>query len=112
MGFSHLPELLIILVIALIFFGPRRLPEVGSAIGKGLREFRRATSEIEDAVLHHDQTDDLDDEDEFPHVPPEPAADSGKEVTASVDTLAMRRERRQAGAIHEAEPENESQLPS
>ena len=36
------PELIIILVVVLILFGVGRLPEVGGAIGKGLREFRKA----------------------------------------------------------------------
>jgi sec-independent protein translocase protein TatA len=39
-------EILIILVLALIIFGPRRLPEMGRTIGKSLRDFRRATSDI------------------------------------------------------------------
>jgi sec-independent protein translocase protein TatA len=39
-------ELLVVLLIALIVFGPKRLPEVGRTVGKGLREFRRATDEI------------------------------------------------------------------
>ncbi|MBI4318215.1 MAG: twin-arginine translocase TatA/TatE family subunit [Chloroflexi bacterium] len=38
-------ELILILVIALIVFGPGKLPEVGSALGKGIREFRRVTGE-------------------------------------------------------------------
>jgi sec-independent protein translocase protein TatA len=40
------PELLVIIVLALIIFGPRRLPEIGRTVGKGMREFRRAASEI------------------------------------------------------------------
>jgi sec-independent protein translocase protein TatA len=36
------PELLVILVVALIIFGPGRLPEVGSALGRGIRDFRRS----------------------------------------------------------------------
>ena len=40
------PELLVIVVLALIIFGPRRLPEIGRTVGKSLREFRRAASEI------------------------------------------------------------------
>ncbi|MBU2702369.1 sec-independent protein translocase protein TatA [Sporomusaceae bacterium BoRhaA] len=36
-----MPELAMVLVIALIVFGPGKLPEVGKALGKGLREFRR-----------------------------------------------------------------------
>ena len=38
------PELIIVLVVILIIFGVGRLPEVGGAIGKGLREFRKAQS--------------------------------------------------------------------
>jgi TatA/E family protein of Tat protein translocase len=43
-------ELVIILVIALLILGPGRLPDVGSALGKGLREFRKASSDVQDAV--------------------------------------------------------------
>ncbi len=39
-----MPELLIILVIIMIVFGAGRLPEIGSGIGKGIRNFRKATS--------------------------------------------------------------------
>lgn len=39
-----MPELILVLIIALIVFGPGKLPEVGRALGKGLREFREATS--------------------------------------------------------------------
>ncbi|NLT95495.1 MAG: twin-arginine translocase TatA/TatE family subunit [Clostridia bacterium] len=37
-----MPELILILVLALIIFGPGKLPEVGKAIGKGIREFKTA----------------------------------------------------------------------
>ncbi len=39
-------ELILVLVVALIVFGPGRLPEIGSALGKSIREFRKATSEM------------------------------------------------------------------
>ncbi|HYZ10702.1 MAG TPA: Sec-independent protein translocase protein TatB [Actinomycetota bacterium] len=39
-------EILIILVLALVIFGPRRLPEMGRTIGKSLRELRRTTSDL------------------------------------------------------------------
>ena len=39
-------ELLIILLIVLVLFGARRIPEVGKSLGKGLREFKKATREI------------------------------------------------------------------
>jgi len=39
-------ELLFILILALIIFGPRRLPEIGRALGKSIREFRQASQEL------------------------------------------------------------------
>ena len=47
-GFGHLWELVVLLLIALIFFGPKRLPELGSSLGKSLREFRKSTRQGED----------------------------------------------------------------
>ena len=44
------PELLVILVVALIVLGPKRLPEVAKALGKGLAEFRKATSDLTDEL--------------------------------------------------------------
>lgn len=43
-------ELILLLVIVLIIFGPGKLPDIGNAIGKGIREFRKASTEIEDSV--------------------------------------------------------------
>lgn len=43
-------ELLLILAIALIIFGPSKIPEIGKSLGKGIREFRKATREIQKAV--------------------------------------------------------------
>lgn len=45
-----LPELLLILVIGLVFFGPGKLPDVGKAIGKSMREFKTALNEEEAAI--------------------------------------------------------------
>src|SRR5947209_12203981 len=42
----HMPELIIILVVALLIFGPKRLPEMGSAIGKSIKEFRKGVNEL------------------------------------------------------------------
>lgn len=44
MGSIGTPELIVILVIALVIFGPGKLPEVGKAIGKGINEFKDAIS--------------------------------------------------------------------
>ncbi len=45
-GFGHGPELIIILVVALLVFGPKKLPEMGRSIGKTVTEFRKGISEM------------------------------------------------------------------
>jgi TatA/E family protein of Tat protein translocase len=46
MGQLGFQELLIIFVIALLVFGPKKLPELGKSLGKGLREFKKATEDL------------------------------------------------------------------
>lgn len=46
-GGIGMPELIVILVIILVIFGAGKLPEIGAGIGKGIRNFRKATSEPE-----------------------------------------------------------------
>jgi len=45
-----LPELIVIFVIALVVFGPKKLPELGKALGKGIAEFKRATEEVKSTI--------------------------------------------------------------
>ena len=47
---GHIPELIIVLVVILIIWGPGKLPDLGSALGRGIREFRKASAETRDAV--------------------------------------------------------------
>lgn len=54
------PGLILILVIALIIFGPNKLPEIGRAIGKSLREFKNATNELTDDIKKEFKDDDQD----------------------------------------------------
>jgi TatA/E family protein of Tat protein translocase len=46
LGSIGMPELMIIFVVALIIFGPRKLPELGRSLGKSLGEFKRASNEL------------------------------------------------------------------
>ena len=43
-------ELLLVLILALLILGPGKLPEVGSALGRTIREFRKASTDVEDAL--------------------------------------------------------------
>jgi sec-independent protein translocase protein TatA len=47
---GHLPELIIVLVVILIIWGPGKLPDFGAAVGRGIREFRKASAETRDAM--------------------------------------------------------------
>jgi sec-independent protein translocase protein TatA len=50
MGSLGLPEIAFILVLALLIFGPKKLPEIGRTLGKGVSEFRRATDELKRSI--------------------------------------------------------------
>ena len=49
-GSIGMPELVIILVIALIIFGPRKLPELGRSLGRSIGEFKRASNELRNTL--------------------------------------------------------------
>ncbi len=56
------PELIIIAVIALLIFGPSKLPELGKTLGKGLREFKKASSDFKEQInplndIHENELD-------------------------------------------------------
>ena len=72
-GNIGLPEILVVLVIALIIFGPKRLPELGKSLGKGIREFRSSISGHDD-----------DDDDEKPEL--ESGSKPGEPVQGEVVT--------------------------
>jgi sec-independent protein translocase protein TatA len=44
------PEIMLILVVVLLLFGAKRLPEIGASFGKGIREFKRSMTETSDAL--------------------------------------------------------------
>jgi sec-independent protein translocase protein TatA len=53
-----MPELIIIMVIILIIFGAGKLPEIGSGIGKGIKNFKKASEEPVDEIEHSKENDE------------------------------------------------------
>lgn len=100
MGPIGFPEMLVIAVLALLIFGPRKLPELGRTVGKALAEFRRASTDIRFTIEEEMReverqaqrvAQDLERAVETPPesvpsgsvAPPEPAADTAAEENPS-----------------------------
>ncbi len=49
-GSIGMPELILIFVVALLVFGPKKLPEIGKSLGKGLAEFKRASEDLKKTI--------------------------------------------------------------
>jgi len=84
-------ELLVILGIALIIFGPKRLPELAKHLGKAMREFKKATDEVRENIgLNELDLNDLNSADETPPSSPEekepPTDETEKEPSSSDDS--------------------------
>ncbi|MCU7494582.1 MAG: twin-arginine translocase TatA/TatE family subunit [Ignavibacteria bacterium] len=47
-------EIIIIVLVILIFFGPKKIPEIAQGIGKGMREFKKAMRDVEDGLKNND----------------------------------------------------------
>ena len=60
MGNIGFPELIVIFVVALLVFGPKRLPELGRSLGRGLSEFRRASSDLKNSIEREIEATDPD----------------------------------------------------
>jgi TatA/E family protein of Tat protein translocase len=74
-------EILVILVVALLVFGPKRLPEVGRQVGRGLKELRKLQDTVRDEindVLHHDSDDEPPSYATAPAPAPTPVVGSGR----------------------------------
>jgi Tat protein translocase TatB subunit len=82
------PELLLILVVALIVVGPRRLPELGRSLGKGLREIRRAQDEMRKTVQVNLEDTDRPTFPRTPHPAPADRRDADEPAVSGTDAAA------------------------
>ena len=71
-GSLGVPELIVIFVIALIIFGPRKLPEIGRSLGRSINEFKRASNEFKAQIESEISTLDLENQHQIlpPSEPP------------------------------------------
>jgi sec-independent protein translocase protein TatA len=60
MGSIGFPEMLVIFVVALLVFGPKRLPELGRSLGRGLSEFKKATNGLKESIQREIESASLD----------------------------------------------------
>lgn len=58
-GSLGLPELMLIFVVALIVFGPKKLPEIGRTLGKALGEFKKATDDLKNTIEREVRVEEL-----------------------------------------------------
>jgi TatA/E family protein of Tat protein translocase len=81
-----MPEMVVIAVIALIIFGPRKLPELGKSLGKSIAEFKRASNELKHTLEDEIRTEELQEARKSAQVPPSasvPAATSAPSADAA-----------------------------
>lgn len=74
-GSIGMPELIIILTLALIIFGPRKLPELGRSLGRSLGEFKRASNELRSTLDEEIRLEEERSSAQKAASPPRPAAD-------------------------------------
>lgn len=87
MGPIGMPEMVVIAVIALIIFGPRKLPELGKSLGKSIAEFKRASNELKNTLEDEIRSEELNDARKSAQIPPghaNAAAASGTPPAAPV----------------------------
>jgi sec-independent protein translocase protein TatA len=77
-----MPELLIILTLALIIFGPRKLPELGRSLGRSLGEFKRASNELRNTL---DEEIRIDEERATRAARPAPAPEPAQAAASGTD---------------------------
>jgi TatA/E family protein of Tat protein translocase len=77
-----MPEMVVIAVIALIIFGPRKLPELGKSLGKSIAEFKRASNELKNTLEDEIRTEELQEARKSAEIPPSPSVPSSTAAPA------------------------------
>lgn len=83
MGNLGMPELIFIFALALLIFGPKKLPELGKQLGKGIGEFKRATTDLKRSIEEEVEKAARDDAQK-----PAPGPDPGPQAVPAVGTIA------------------------
>ena len=88
-GSIGMPELIIIFVIALIIFGPRKLPELGRSLGKSLAEFKKASNELRNTLEEEIRIEEQKDATAKYEEQREAARKSSATTSSPTDTVAQ-----------------------
>ena len=88
-GSIGMPELIIIFVIALIIFGPRKLPELGRSLGKSLAEFKRASNELKSTLEEEIRIEEQQQRTEAPKAAAGPIAVAAADAAAPAEEASV-----------------------
>ncbi len=99
-------ELIVIFIVALIVFGPKRLPELGKALGKGIAELKRAMQDVKESIEQETR------EEEITHHIPEPQDQEPQKIEAKQEDTEAKGKKEELGLAearaHEIKKEMES----
>ena len=93
MDFGFSGEIIFIMLLALVLFGPKKLPEISRQIGKFMAEFRRASSDFQSQIHEEVRKLELEEADPRKHIEPEVAklaADDDLSISGALDRLTER----------------------
>jgi sec-independent protein translocase protein TatA len=81
MGNIGFPELIVIFVVALLVFGPKKLPELGRSLGKGIAEFKKASTDLRSSIEREIENAEV--ESAMIHKPSQPTPTAGADAPKS-----------------------------
>ncbi len=91
-GSIGMPELIIIFVIALVIFGPRKLPELGRSLGKSLAEFKRASNELRNTLEEEIRVEEQQQRVDAAKAAATPSSSASAEPAAADEPVAVLRD--------------------